>query len=141
MYSITAVGMSCISDDVTDIKSENLSGRFGLKRSEVNRCKGAIDLVIGETRQAGCLIARNSPLGWVVFESPPGETSGKYKVFNIKFATPVKLTNFWTTESIGVEGKSCPCEPGELGQTECEEKLIIEKSCKKVGNQWLIPYP
>ena len=149
-YSITAVGMSCISDDVTDIKSENLSGRFGLKRSEIHRGKGAIDLLIGidhafmhvgETRQAGCLIARNSPLGWVVFGSPPGETSGKYKVFNIKFATPVDLTDFWTTESMGVEGKSCLCEPDELSQIEREEKLIIEKSCKKVGKQWLIPYP
>ena len=149
-YSITAVGMFCISDDVTDIKSENLAGRFGLSRNEIHRGKGAIDLLIGidhafmhvgETRQAGCMIARNSPLGWVVFGSPPGETSGKYKVFNIKFATPVDLTDFWTTESMGVEVKSCSCEPDELSQIEREEKMIIEKSCQKVGNQWLIPYP
>ena len=149
-YSITAVGMFCISDDVTDIKSENLSGRFGLKRSEIHRGKGTIDLLIGidhafmhveETRQAGCMIARNSPLGWVVFGSPPGETSGKYKVFNIKFARPVDLTDFWTTESMGVDVKSCSCEPDELSQIEREEKMIIEKSCQKVGNQWLIPYP
>ena len=149
-YSVTAVGMSCTSDDITDIKSKNLLGRFRLKRSEIHRGKEAIDLLIGidhtfmhvgETRQAGCMIARNSPLGWVVFGSPPGETSGKYKVFNIKFATPVDLTDFWTTESMGVDVKSCSCEPDELSQIEREEKMIIEKSCQKVGNQWLIPYP
>ena len=96
---------------------------------------------VGETRQAGCMIARNSSLGWVVFGSPPGETSGKYKVFNIKFATPVNLTDFWTTESMGVDVKSCSCEPDELSQIERKEKTIIEKSCQKVGNQWSIPYP
>lgn len=96
---------------------------------------------VGETRQTGCLIAKNSPLGWVVFGSPPGEANGKYKVFNIKSATPVDLTDFWSTESMGVEVKSCLCKPDELSQIEREEKLIIEKSCQKVGNQWLIPYP
>ena len=84
------------------------------------------------------------PFFWtylVVFGSPLGETSGKYKVFNIKFAMLVDLTDFWTTELMGVEVKSCSCEPDELSQIQREENMIIEKSCQKVGNQWLIPYP
>jgi hypothetical protein len=42
---------------------------------------------------------------------------------------------------MGVEVKPCLCEPEKLSQAENEGKLIIEKSCKKVGTQWLIPYP
>ena len=49
--------------------------------------------------------------------------------------------DFWTTESMGVQIKLCMCEPDKLSQVEHEEKLIIEKSCKKVGNRWLVPYP
>ena len=96
---------------------------------------------IGETRQSGCLVARNSPLGWVVFGSAPGTMERIRKIFHVKFAIPVDLTDFWTTESLGVEVKSCQCEPDKLSQVEHEEKLIIEKSCKKVGNKWLVPYP
>ena len=149
-YSITAVGIACISDDVTEMKIDKISDSFGLTRSQIHRGKGSIDLMIGidhafmhtgETRQTRCLVARNSPLGWVVFGSTPGETNRVNKIFCVKFSKPVDLTDFWTTESMGVEVKPCLCEPEKLSQVENEEKLIIEKSCKKVGNQWLIPYP
>jgi hypothetical protein len=132
------------------MKIDKISDNFGLKRSQIHRGKGSIDLLIGidhafmhtgETRQTRCLVARNSPLGWVVFGSTPGETNGVNKIFCVKFSKPVDLTDFWTTESMGVEVKPCLCEPEKLSQAENEEKLIIEKSCKKVGNQWLIPYP
>lgn len=51
------------------------------------------------------------------------------------------LNRLLATESMGVEIKSYLYEPDKLGQIEREEKLITEKSCQKVGNQWLIPYP
>ena len=42
---------------------------------------------------------------------------------------------------MGVQVESCLCEQDKLSQVEREEKILIEKSCKKVGNKWLIPYP
>ena len=128
-YSITAVGIACISDDVTEMKIDKISDNFGLTRSQIHRGKGSIDLLIGidhafmhtgETRQTRCLVARNSPLGWVVFGSTPGETNGVNKIFCVKFSKPVDLTDFWTTESMGVEVKPCLCEPEKLSQAENE---------------------
>ncbi len=149
-YSVTAVGIPCISDDVIDIKTDKILDNFGLKRSQIHRGKGSLDMLIGidhafmhtgETRQSGCLVARNTPLGWVIFGSPPGEVSGAHKVYHVKFAMPVDLADFWTTESMGVQVKSCLCEPDKLSQVEQQEKIIIENSCEKVGNKWLVPYP
>ena len=149
-YSVTAVGIPCISDDVIDIKTDKILDTFGLKRSQIHRGKGSLDMLIGidhafmhtgETRQSGCLVARNTPLGWVIFGSPPGEVSGAHKVYHVKFAMPVDLADFWTTESMGVQVKSCLCEPDMLSQVEQQEKIKIENSCEKVGNKWLVPYP
>ena len=51
------------------------------------------------------------------------------------------MTDFWTTESMGVEGKMCSCETKKLSPIEAYEAKIIENSCQKIGNQWLVPYP
>ncbi len=51
------------------------------------------------------------------------------------------MTDFRTTESMGVEGKKCSCESKTLSPIEAREAQIIEDSCEKIGNQWLIPYP
>lgn len=37
--------------------------------------------------------------------------------------------------------KPCICEADKLSQVEREEKLMIEQSATKIGNQWMIPYP
>ena len=37
--------------------------------------------------------------------------------------------------------KPCVCEADKLSQVVREEKIMIEQSAKKVGNQWMIPYP
>ena len=50
--------------------------------------------------------------------------------FHVKCSNPIDLSDFWTTESMGVEGKMCSCET-----------KLIESSCQKVGSQWLVPYP
>ncbi len=143
-YSVTAVGIACISDDVTEIKIDEIANSLRLTKSQIHRGKGSIDLLIGidhafisgrQDKQDG------SPLGWVVFGSAPGETNKIHKIFHVKFAMPVDLTDFWTTESMGVEVKPCLCKSEKLSRVEHEEKLIIETSCKKVGNRWLIPYP
>ena len=51
------------------------------------------------------------------------------------------LAEFWTTESMGVEVKPCICEADKLSQVEREEKLMLEQSATKIGNQRMIPYP
>ena len=45
-HSVTAVGISCISDDVKDVKIDQIAEKFGLTRSDMNRGKGSIDLLI-----------------------------------------------------------------------------------------------
>lgn len=37
--------------------------------------------------------------------------------------------------------KPCICQADKLTQIESEELQVNEKSCKKVGKQWMIPYP
>ena len=59
----------------------------------------------------------------------------------MKFSSPVDITDFWKTESMGVDVKPCVCQADKLSQTEREEAKIFEDSCEKVGDQWLMPYP
>ena len=42
---------------------------------------------------------------------------------------------------MGVEGKMCSCETKKLSPIEAYEAKIIENSCQKIGNQWLVLYP
>ena len=39
-----------------------------------------------------------------------------------------------------IEVKPCICDADKLSQLEREEAEIISSSCKKVGDQWLVPY-
>ena len=73
--------------------------------------------------------------------SVPIETERIHKIFHVKYAMPVLLTDYRTTESMGVGVKSFRCEPDKLSQVEFEEKLMTEKLCKKAGNKWLVRYP
>ena len=51
------------------------------------------------------------------------------------------MTDVWSTESMGVAIKPCNCEADKLSSFERKEAKTIEKSCQKIGTQWLIPYP
>lgn len=42
---------------------------------------------------------------------------------------------------MGVSVKPCNCHTEKLSQIERKEAKIIEDSCEKVDNQWLIPHP
>lgn len=77
----------------------------------------------GETREAGNVVARHSPLGWVVFGAVPGKQSEASNVYHIKLETPVDMTDFWTTESMGVSVQPCNCEAGKLSQIEREHNI------------------
>ncbi len=63
------------------------------------------------------------------------------KVNHVKFAAPVDMTEFWSTESMGVSVKLCSCEPENLSPIERKEAKVIKDSCQKLNGQWLIPYP
>ena len=148
-YVVKAVSIPTISDDITAIETKQIGKQLGLK-DRIHRGKGPVDILIGidhpsmhtgETKQVGDLVARSSPLGWVIFGAKPGEIPRASQIFHIKYTAPVDLSEFWSTESMGVAVRSCQRTASKLSPTEIEETRIIEDSCKKVGNQWMVSYP
>ena len=149
IHTVTTVGIPCISSDATESKLSHLAGMFGLREEEIRRTNGPVELLVGidhpklhtgETREAANLIARQSPIGWVVFGATPGKHAQVSRVLNVKVPTPVDITDFWTTETMGVAARPCECETEKLSPVERREAKIIEESCQKIGYQWLIPY-
>ena len=149
-HTIQAVGIPSLCDEISFVKSGELAKWFGLTRGEIRRGTGDTDLLIGidqarlhtgETREAGNLVARHCPLGWVIFGATSGERFGTSKVNHVAFATPVDMSEFWSTESMGVSIKPCSCKPEKLSPIERKEAKVIEDSCKRLDGQWLMPYP
>ena len=149
-FTVKAIGIPCISDDVVDVKTREIAECLGLKKGDICRGKGPVDLLIGinharmhtgETRQAGNLVARKSPLGWVVFGGTSQDAHETSRILHVKYTTPVDLSDFWTTEAMGVAVTPCLCAADRLSQIERKEAKIIESSCQKVGNQWMVSYP
>ncbi|XP_068678843.1 uncharacterized protein [Montipora foliosa] len=149
-FTVQAIGIPCISDDVVDIKTRDIAERLNLKKEDLYRGKGPVDLLIGidharmhtgETRQAGHLVSRKSPLGWVVFGGTSQDAPEASRTLHVKYTSPVDLTDFWTTEAMGVAITPCLCPANKLSQIEREEAKIIESSCQKNGNQWVVSYP
>lgn len=149
-HVIQAIRIPSISEDITDVKVADIARQFGLRKGQLHQGNGHIDLLIGidqaklhtgETREAGNVVARHSPLGWVVFGTVPGKQSEASHVYHIQLETPVDMTDFWTMESMGGSTKPCSGEAGKLSQIKREEAKIIKESCEKIDNQWLILYP
>jgi hypothetical protein len=149
-HQIEAVGIPSLSEENSFVKSDDLVKWFGLSRGDIRRGTGDTDLLVGidqaklhtgETRESGNLVARHSPLGWVIFGATPGEQLRTSRVNHVAFAAPVDMSEFWSTESMGVSIKPCSCEPEKLSPIERKEAKIIENSCEKLNGQWLIPYP
>ena len=72
-YSVKAIGIAHISDDVTPVQIRPLAKQLGIENEKIRRGKGPVDLLIGidhaqlhtgETKQSGQLVARKTPLGW-----------------------------------------------------------------------------
>ncbi|XP_028413778.1 uncharacterized protein LOC114536622 [Dendronephthya gigantea] len=150
-YSVTAIGIHCISEDVKAINTGSITEKLGLPRDQVKRGKGQVDLLIGidhanmhtgQTKQVEHLVARRSPLGWVIFGSSTGQLSNATTtVLHVRYPEPIDLSDFWATEVMGVKVQPCTCDADKLSQSERQEKRLIEESAHKVGNQWMIPYP
>ena len=68
----------------------------------------------GETRQAGTLVARHSPLGWVIFRAAPGDTRETNSILYVKYKMLEDLSDFWTTEAMGVAITQCLCASDKL---------------------------
>ncbi|XP_046863136.1 uncharacterized protein LOC124456869 [Xenia sp. Carnegie-2017] len=150
-YTITAVGIPYISEDVKGINTRNAIEKLGLPKDKVKRGKGQADLLVGidhsymhtgQTKQVEHVVARESPLGWVLFGSSTGQSyNATTTVLHVRYPEAVDLSEFWATEAMGVTVKPCTCEAEKSSQSEREEKQVIEQSAKKVGKQWMIPYP
>ena len=92
----------------------------------------------GETKQSGQLVARKTPLGWVLFGGSSSGTETANQIYHVAYATPVELNDFWKTEVMEVKVKPCICDADKLSQIEREEAEIISSSCEKVGDQHAI---
>ena len=125
---------------------------LGLSGERIRKMKGPIYLLIGinhaqlhtgPTKQKDHIVARKSPLGWVLFGDKSGTaTAGEAtRVLHVKFTAPVGISKSWKTESMSVLVKPCVSKADKLSQVEREEKVFIDKSALKIGNQWIIPYP
>ena len=150
IHTVTAVGIPCISSDITEIKLSHVAGIFGLGEEEICRRNSLVDLLVGidhpklhtgETREDINPIARQSPLGWVIFGATHRKHQQVNRIFSVKVPTPIDVTDFWTTETMGVAAKPCECDADKLSAVERKELKIIEDSCQKIGRQWPIPYP
>ena len=150
LHTVSAVGLPCINDNVAEVKLDEIARQFKLKKGELHRGGGSVDLLVGidhakmhggETREEGNITARRSPLGWVVFGAAPGDRLQSGRVLHVQLSTSVDLSDFWSTESMGVQGDDCGCEPNGLSKIEKDEYDLISRSCEKVENQWRIPYP
>ena len=116
VQAIQAVGIPQISNEVD---GNLLASIFGLAESDIRRKAGPIDLLIGinysrfhvgETKVKGSLVARKSPIGWVILGSNADDLMPEIKqVSLVRLAAPVDLTDFWRTESMGVSVSQCTC--------------------------------
>ena len=68
-------------------------------------------------------------------------TSYVTRILHVRFATTLDLSDFLTSETMGVMVKPCVCDADKLSQTERKERRMIEDSCVKIRNQWMILYP
>lgn len=140
-FSVKAIGIPRIIDNVVDIRTRDITGVLDLKDKNIHRGKGAVDILIGidpahmhtgEKRQAGHLVARNSPLGWVVFGTSTGGFNEVNQILHVTYAMPSDLSDFWTTETMGVAVTPCLCAADKRSQSvERGEAKIIESSCQK----------
>ena len=148
IVSIKAIGIPCISEDVSPVRLKPIAELLGIKSERVRRGKVPVDILIGidhaqmhiaETKQSGKLGARNTPLGWVVFGGSSDDSQPVSAIYHVSFAAPVELSQFWTTETVEVK----PCVHGaeKLTEMETEEAEIISNSCARMGQQWMVPCP
>ena len=151
IQTIQAVGISQISEYSPKLDMDHISSVFEIPTDKLYRKEGPIDLLIGinyprfhvgETKVTDGLVARRSPLGWVIFGSnSDGAQPETKQVLHVRLAEPVDLTEFWKTESMGVSVSPCTCKATEMSLQERAEMKMIEESCQLQGDMWIMQYP
>lgn len=95
---------------------------------------GPVDILIGidraymHTRESK-KFGTASPLGWFLFGARPG-TQQTSRVFHVQYTKPIDLTDFWTSEKMGVSPPSN--EMSKLTKVE----LIGKRS--EIANPWKV---
>ena len=149
--AIQTVGISQISEDSPKVNIDHISRVLEIPTDKLHRKEGPIHLLIlinyprfhvGETKVKDGLVARKSPLGWVIFGSDSDDAVPETKqVLHVRLAKPVNLTKFWKTESMGVSVSPCTCEAAEMSLPECTEMKMIEEPYQLQGKKWIMQYP
>ena len=76
VHTVMAVGIPCISEDISEIKLRDVAKWLGLSKAKLHRGSGPVDILVGidhpvlhtgETKEVQNLVAKSSPLGWVIF--------------------------------------------------------------------------
>ena len=91
---------------------------------EIDRPK----LHIGEIREADNLLARHSPLAWVIFGAAPTLENAVREVLYVKNTGRVDMSDLWSTEIMGVSVRWCMCANNKLCPIEHKEARVINKS-------------
>ena len=124
--------------------------KFNIPANEIKRRAGPIDVLIGinypkfhvgKTVVKDGLVARKSPLGWVIFGLNSNISSESKQVLHVRVATPVDITEFWKTESMGVNVQPCICKSDEMSTEERKELKLIEQSGELKDKRWTMSYP
>lgn len=146
VHNLTVVGMPRITETFSNADVNYIASCFKLKPQELLFGHGEIDILVGidhaymhsgEVLNSGDMVARKSPLGWVVL----GGNSSNLNMNSVLNITLKDMNQFWSTESMGVNKKECSCQAENLEQNALFELKEIENLCTKVGNQWMISYP
>ena len=80
------------------------------------------------------LIARRTPVGWI-FCGGNGDLSVNHSVMHVSLIQERDLSDFWSTESMGVNLKQFA--PGTDLKNESDEISILEGP----GGQWMVSFP
>ena len=98
-----AIGIAHSSGDVTPVQIRSVAKQLGIENETIRRGKGPVDLLIGidnaqlhtgETKQSGHLVARKTPLEWVLFGGSSSGTERANQIYHVAYSTSVELTDF-----------------------------------------------
>ena len=144
-FPLKAIGIDCISAienrkcDMRELKTV-----LGIVGAVPSREDGPIDLLIGVdhgfahtgyTVEKNNLIARHTPVGWI-FYGGNGDPSVNHSVMHVSLVQERDLSDFWSTESMGVNLKQF-AQGTDSGGESSDEISIREGP----GGQWMASFP
>ena len=104
LFSVNAIGIPCISDEIKEVEVEAIERHIRLKKNVLSHGSGNVDVLIGidhasmhtgKIKQAGNLVARHSPspLGWLVFGATQGSVAAVNNVLRVGVSAPVEMNS------------------------------------------------